>query len=177
MTHTQTRRYLLNHILFESKFLLILDIKSIEDNTLISLLFEDITIETILKEENIRQSKNIDIESAISEVESIQDMILSAILFQDDTSRTTFVTKFESFVRETVISSSRSQMSHHIVANLCPVVLSVFQRLTFLIRNHFKDAISLIGITYFVDIETSSNDSTRIGGTASYLKKQNKDEL
>ena len=176
ITDTKTRRYLIKNILFESKFLLILDIKSLEDDSLTSLLFKDINIEKVLKEVQINQMKDNGVELAINEVEALHDIILSTLLFQDDISRTTFVAKFESFVKETVVSNSRSQISHHIVANLSPVVLSVFQRLTYLIRNHFKDAINFIGVTYFVDIGTN-NDSTRIGGTASYLHKQNKDEL
>jgi hypothetical protein len=63
------------------------------------------------------------------------------------------------------------------IPNLCPVVLSLLQRLTSLIRNHYKDAVNLISVTYFIDNESISKDITRIGGTASYLLKQNQNEL
>jgi len=154
-----------------------LDIKSLEDEYLTSQLFSNITIETVLNGENIENIQNSSVESAISEVEALQDMILNTLLLQDDLSRAIFVSKFDTFVKETVFSNIRSQIAHQIIPNLCPVVLSMFQRLTSLIRNHYKDAVNLIGVTYFIDNESVSNDSTRVGGSASYLQKQNQSEL
>jgi len=125
----------------------------------------------------IENMRNDSIESAIEELEALQDLILSNLLFVDDLSRITFVNKLDAFVRETVVSNSRSQIAHQMIPNLCQVVLSLFQRLTSLIRNRYKDAVNLISVTYFIDNESISKDITRIGGTASYLLKQNQNEL
>lgn len=176
MTETQTRRYLVNHILFESKFQSILGLKSLEDESLTSVLFADMTVESFIKEDNLNNIKDQGIESAAKEVECLQDKILYALLFEDDISRTTFVKKLENFVKESATPCSRSQVSHQLVASLHPVIFSLFQRLTHVIRSHLKDAISFIGATYFADI-SNANDNSRLGGMASYLQKQNKDHL
>jgi hypothetical protein len=126
---------------------------------------------------NIENMRNDSIESAIGELEALQDLVLSNLLFVDDLSRITFVNKLDAFVRETVVSNSRSQIAHQMIPNLSSVVLSLLQRLTSLIRNRYKDAVNLISVTYFIDNESISKDITRIGGTASYLLKQNQNEL
>jgi hypothetical protein len=126
---------------------------------------------------NIENMRNDSIESAIGELEALQDLVLSNLLFVDDLSRITFVNKLDAFVRETVVSNSRSQIAHQMIPNLSSVVLSLLQRLTSLIRNRYKDAVNLISVTYFIDNESISEDITRIGGTASYLLKQNQNEL
>lgn len=176
MTDTQTRRYLVNHILFETKFPLTFGLKPLEDESLTSVLLPEVTLKSILSNDNLNQIKDERIESAVSQLEALQDRILHALLFEDDISRSVFVKKFQTFVKESVTSSSRSQMSHQLAANLCPAIASLFQRVTFVIRSHLMDAISFIGVTYFADINNGS-DGTRLGGSASHLHKQNKDLL
>ncbi|KAM7295288.1 E3 ubiquitin-protein ligase RNF123 isoform X1 [Ixodes scapularis] len=141
--HDSSRRYLLENVLFDKiKFPLFMDVKPPDNETLATVVHDvwfELMEEAHPTEEAYKKSlyaaSKQKLKSVALELESLQLRILEQLTTDDDapqgqTSRDTFLAKFEDFIKE------NSPGSRTVTLDLCPpsVALNFFHRLVALLR-------------------------------------------
>lgn len=180
--HSQTRNYLLRNVLFDKiKFSqLFLDQTVVDDKILEREFFSHLTVETLQSPEAYRALRSVDIENSLSDLESLHQIILDTLIFQDEVCRVIFISKFDLLLKE--INSTLNIFPHHLPTSLTssdpsPATLSIFHRLTSLIRVQYENMLDSIPISFFTDSTCVSSDIGRTGGLVTHLNKTYDKEL
>ncbi|CAN8001155.1 unnamed protein product [Ixodes hexagonus] len=148
--HDSSRRYLLENVLYplrsltfdKIKFPLFMDVKPPDNETLATIvhdvwfeLMEEVHPTEEAYKKSLYAASKQKLKSVAQELESLQLKILEQLTTDDDTpqgqtSRDTFLTKFEDFIKE------NSPGSRTVTLDLCPpsVALNFFHRLVALLR-------------------------------------------
>ncbi|KAK0098177.1 hypothetical protein PV326_010611 [Microctonus aethiopoides] len=181
--HADTRKYLLNNVLFDRvRFANFVHVKPLDEAGLAQIIQKtwwetnpiDVTVE--VNRENYTEACER-IKAAISEVEALQVELLTTFLDNTDgnvktpSSRTIFLKKFRRFVQENLMSS-RTPLQ---------ITISCFHRLLVAFRILW-DAEVGTGPVYmpcrlFYDASINYTGIDRLGGVLSYLNKTYKNEL
>ncbi|XP_076289360.1 E3 ubiquitin-protein ligase RNF123 isoform X2 [Lasioglossum baleicum] len=181
--HTLTRQYLLQHLLFDRvRFADFIDVKPLDEKGFTNVV-ENVWWEMRSADSTFEANKTsyLDacekIKAAVSELEKIQTELLVTFLDNSDgtekrpTSRTIFLRKFRSFIKESIISNCVP----------LPVALSCFHRLLIAFRTLWDEEVGTSPVYVpcrpFYDASIDYFTIERLGGTLSYLNKHFKSEL
>ncbi|XP_053210513.1 E3 ubiquitin-protein ligase RNF123-like isoform X2 [Panonychus citri] len=178
--HPPTRIYLLNHVLFDKvKFPQLFIGRTVMDDDLLEReIFPNLTLQSLASPDAYKILRSSEIENALTELESLHQMILDTLIFQDELCRVIFLTKFDSFLKETTSSLNPRLISNGLeVPGSSPATLAIFHRLTSLIRVQYESMINVLPISFFVDPCSVSADVCRVGGVITHLNKTYEKEI